>query len=109
MVLSHDVIERIDYAPRLRALARGRPSRVGAIGCLTAALAVVAGIASMNSAAAQDPVAKAKSSAVTPLPPARPANIGSDSVIAGAPPLPATTPMIPQALLQTQAPASPQA
>jgi hypothetical protein len=101
MALSHYLIERIDDAPRLRALTRRSLSRKGGVRCLTAALAVVAAIASMTDAAAQDPAAKAKST-VTPLPPARPANIGGDSVIAGVPPLPATTPTIPQAPPQAQ-------
>ena len=68
--LSHAMFEPIDAAARLRAARRCGLSRIGVLGFLAAALA----IASMNGAAAQDPVAKTKSTAAAPLPPARPAN-----------------------------------
>jgi len=103
--LSDAVPEPNDHTARSRAAGRRGLSRIGILGCLTAALAV----ASMYGAAAQDRAAKMKSAAATPLPPARPAKIGGDPVIAGVPPSPATTPAVPQALPPVQAPTSPQA
>ena len=105
MALSHAVLEPNDDDARSRAGGRCGLSRVSVLGCLTAALA----IASMNGAAAQDPAAKTKSTAAAPLPPARPAKIDGGAAIAGVPPLPATTPTVPQVLPPVQAPASPQA
>ena len=102
--LSHAVLEPVDAAARLRAAPRCGLSQIGVLGFLAAALA----IASMNGAAAQDPAAKTKSAAAAPLPPARPAKIGG-AVVAGVPPLPATTPTLPQASPEAQTPTSPQA
>jgi len=91
------VIERIERARGLFALARGALGRRGAALCLSAALCVGAAAAPTTGALAQDSAAKPKPPAVAPLPPTRPANIDPGSDDAGAPPPLATAPANPQA------------
>jgi hypothetical protein len=97
MSLGRVVIERIERARRLSALARGAFGRRGAALCLSAALCVAAAAAPATGALAQDSAAKPKPPAVAPLPPARPANIDAGSADAGARPPPAAAPVNPQA------------
>jgi hypothetical protein len=97
MALGRVVIERIERARRLSALARGALGRRGAALCLSAALCVAAAAAPTTVALAQNSAAKPKPPAIAPLPPARPANIDAGSDDAGAPPPPAAAPANPQA------------
>jgi hypothetical protein len=88
MALGRVVIERIERARRLSALARGALGRRGAALCLSAALCVAVAAAPTTGALAQESAAKPKPPAVAPLPPARPANIDAGSADAGVPPPP---------------------